>query len=127
MTADGAFFSQLLVPSVGEEPSHSGFGGGSSFSMPLQAEGVPAQLIDELAQQLPALAGQPFNVTLLMPNLGKVHVKANKRDSHWDIELGFARPDVLARLQSRQDACEDALTQALGHEVQLSLHDEFYS
>lgn len=127
MAADGLFFSQLLVPPVGEEPSHSGFSGGSSLSMPLPAEGIPAQLIDELAQQLPAQAGQPFSVTLLMPNLGKVHVKANKRDSHWDIVLGFARPDVLARLQSRQDACEDALTQALGHDVQLSLHDDFYS
>lgn len=127
MAADGLFFSQLLVPPVGEEPSHSGFGGGSSFSMPLPAEGIPAQLIDELAQQLPVQTEHPFSVTLLMPNLGKVHVKANKRDSHWDIELGFARPDVLERLQSRQDACEYALTQALGHEVQLSLHDDFYS
>ncbi|KDD66126.1 hypothetical protein ABH912_005445 [Pseudomonas sp. BT76 TE3572] len=127
MAADGLFFSQLLIPPVSEEPSHSGFAGGSNFSMPLPAEGVPTQLIDELAQQLPSQAGQPFSVTLLMPNLGKVHVKANKRDSHWEIELGFARPDVLARLQSRQDACEEALSQALGHDVQLSLHDDFYS
>jgi len=127
VAADGLFFSQLLVPPVGEESSQSGFAGGSSFSLPLPAEGIPTQLIDELAQQLPAQAGHPFSVTLLMPNLGKMHVRANKRDSHWDIELGFARPDALKRLQSRQGACEDALAQALGHDVQLSLHDDFYT
>lgn len=123
LSADGMFFSQLLVPPVKEEQSESGFAG-SSFSTLFPGEGVPTQLIDELAQRLPQQPDGPLSLTLLMPNLGKVQVNANKRDNQWSIELGFARRGVLKRLQPHQRNCESALEQALGCDVDLSLHEE---
>jgi hypothetical protein len=85
---------------------------------------VPTQLVDELAQRLPAQPDGPFNVTLLMSNLGKVQVNASKRDNQWNIELGFARRGVLKRVQPHQRACENALADALGQDVELSMHEE---
>jgi hypothetical protein len=123
LSADGMFFSQLLVPAVGEEPDHSGFAG-SGFSMLAPSDGVPTQLIDELAQRLPSQPDGPFNVTLLMPNLGKVQVNASKRDNQWSVELGFARRGALKRVQPHQRACESALADALGLDVDLSFHEE---
>ncbi len=123
LSADGMLFSQLLVPPVTEEQSESGFAG-SSFSTLFPNEGVPTQLIDELAQRLPQQPDGPLSLTLLMPNLGKVQVNANKRDNQWSIELGFARRGVLKRLQPHQRNCESALEQALGCDVDLSLHEE---
>lgn len=123
LSADGLFFSQLLVPPVSEEPDQSGFGG-SSFNLLPQNESVPTQLIDELAQRLPAQPDGPFSVTLLMPSLGKVQVNATKRDNQWNIELGFARRAVLKRLQPHQQACASALAEALGHDVDLSFHED---
>ncbi|WP_259696285.1 type III secretion system HrpP C-terminal domain-containing protein [Pseudomonas brassicacearum] len=121
LDADGVFFEQLLVSSGGSKGDQSGAGGGSGFNMFAPAEGVPTQLIDELALQLPAHGNRPFSATLLMPNLGKVQVRANKRDSRWAIELGFERSDVLERLSARHQACEDAFAQALGQDVELSM------
>lgn len=122
LNADGLFFSQLLVAPVSEEPDHSGFGG-SGLNLSPPSEGVPTQLIDELAERLPTQPDGPFNVTLLMPNLGKVQVSANKRDNQWNIELAFARRGVLKRLQPHQRACESALADALGHDVDLTFHE----
>lgn len=123
LSADGMFFSQLLVPPVTEQQSESGFAG-SSFSTLFPSEGVPTQLIDELAHRLPQQPDGPLSLTLLMPNLGKVQVNANKRDNQWSIELSFARRGVLKRLQPHQRNCESALEQALGCDVDLSLHEE---
>jgi hypothetical protein len=123
LNADGLFFSQLLVPQVNAEPDQSGYGG-SGLSLLPPSDGVPTQLIDELAQRLPAQPDGPFSVTLLMPNLGKVQVNASQRDNQWNIELAFARRGVLKRLQPHQRACESALAEALGQDVQLSLHEE---
>ena len=123
LKADGLFFSQLLIPAVGAEPDHSGFSG-SGFSLLPVADGVPAQLIDELAQRLPDQPEGPFNVTLLMPALGKVQVNAHKRDNQWSVELGFARKGMLKRLQPHQRACESALAGALGQDVELSFHED---
>lgn len=122
LSADGMFFSQLLVPPVTEQQSESGFAG-SSFSTLFPAEGVPTQLIDELAQRLPQQPDGPLSLTLLMPNLGKVQVNANKRDNQWSIELGFTRRGVLKRLQPHQRNCESALEQALGCDVDLSFEE----
>lgn len=124
LSADGMFFSQLLVPAVGEQPDQSGFGGGGVNLLP-PGDGVPAGLIDELADRLPAQPDGPFSVTLLMPNLGRVQVNANKRDNQWSVELGFARRGVLSRLRPHQRACESALADALGHDVDLSFHEEY--
>jgi hypothetical protein len=121
LDADGLFFEQLLMPSGSGKGDQSGAGGGSGFNMFAAAESLPTQLIDELALQLPAHGDRPFSATLLMPNLGKVQVRANKRDSRWAIELGFERSDVLARLSARHQACEDAFADALGHNVELSM------
>lgn len=121
LDADGLFFEQLLMPSGNGKGDQSGAGGGGGFNMFAAADGVPTQLIDELALQLPAHGDRPFSATLLMPNLGKVQVRANKRDSRWAIELGFERSDVLERLSARHQACEDAFADALGHDVELSM------
>lgn len=123
LNADGLFFSQLLVAPVSEEPDQSGYGG-SGFSLLPPSDGVPTQLIGELAARLPAQPDGPFNVTLLMPNLGKVQVNASKRDNQWSVELGFARRGVLKRVQPHQRACETALAEALGHDVELSFHED---
>jgi hypothetical protein len=117
------FFSQLLVPLISEEKDHSGFAGSSFSSLP-PSESVPTQLIDELAQRLPSQPDGPFSITLLMPNIGKVQVNANKRDNQWNVELGFTRRGVLKRLQPHQRACENALAEALGLDVDLSFHEE---
>ncbi|MGY2289768.1 type III secretion system HrpP C-terminal domain-containing protein [Pseudomonas sp. SDO528_S397] len=122
LEADGLFFEQLLMPVSSGQSDHSGTsGGGSSFSMFTALDGVPTQLIDELALQLPNHGNRPFSATLLMPNLGKVQIRANKRDSHWAIELGFERRDVLERMTKQHQACEDAFASALDHDVELSL------
>lgn len=123
LNADAMLFSQLLVPLISEEKDHSGFAG-SGFSLLPPSENVPTQLIDELAQRLPSQPDGPFSITLLMPNMGKVQVNANKRDNQWNIELGFARRGVLQRLQPHQRACENALAEALGLDVDLSFHEE---
>lgn len=123
LNADGLFFSQLLVPAVGEAPDHSTFGGSGLNLMP-PSDGVPTGLIDELAERLPVQPDGPFSVTLLMPNLGRVQVNAHKRDNQWNVELGFARRGVLSRLKPHQRACGRALADALGHDVGLSFHEE---
>ncbi|MFJ3485490.1 type III secretion system HrpP C-terminal domain-containing protein [Pseudomonas sp. NPDC090202] len=123
LNADGLFFSQLLITPVSAEPDQSGFGG-SGLSLLPPADGVPTQLIDELAERLPDHLEGPLNVTLLMPSLGKVQVNASKRDNQWTVELGFARRGVLKRLQPHQRACQQALTDALGHDVDLSFQEE---
>lgn len=123
-SADGQFFAQLLVPPVREQQDdHSGSAGGAFNPVAAAAE-VPEQLIDDLTLRLSAHGDGPFSATILMPNLGKVQIRAQKNKSHWDIELGFARREVMDSLHSRQQACEDALSQALGHDVHLSLNEE---
>ncbi|MFC6478762.1 type III secretion system HrpP C-terminal domain-containing protein [Pseudomonas asuensis] len=85
---------------------------------------MPTQLIDELVQRLAKDPLASLNVTLLMPNLGKVQVRASKRDDRWSVELGFSRQDVFKRLQPRENACESALANALGQPVELSMLNE---
>lgn len=123
LNADGLFFSKLLVLPVGEKTEQSGYSG-SGFSLLPPSDGVPTQLIDELAQRLPDQPDGPLSVTLLMPNLGKIQVNANKRDNQWTVELGFARRGLLKRLQPHQHACESALADALGQDVDLSFHED---
>ena len=124
MSADGMFFSQLLIPQVGEEPDQQGFGG-SGVAFSAQSENVPTQLIDELAQRLPDQPDGPLAFSLLMPNLGSVRVNASKSENRWSIQLGFGRRDVLKRLQGQVGACRDSLAQALGQDVELDMHEDF--
>ncbi|RMS11527.1 Type III secretion system protein [Pseudomonas coronafaciens pv. garcae] len=123
VNADGLFFSQLLVPPVAEETDQQSFAGGG-ISFPMHADHVPTQLIDEIAQRLPDQPEGPLGFTLLMPNLGSVRVSASKADNRWNIQLGFARRDVLKRLSSHAGACRSSLSQALGQDVDLSMHEE---
>ncbi|CAM3058956.1 HrpP [Pseudomonas floridensis] len=123
ISADGLFFSQLLVPPVSEEPDQQSFAGGS-LDFTTKTEPVPAQLIDELSQRLPQQPVGPLNFTLLMPNLGQVRVNAEKTDNRWNIQLGFSRRDVLKRVNGQASACRDALAQALGHDVDLDFHED---
>lgn len=123
MSADGLFFSQLLVPVVGESPEQQSFAGGSLEFSP-KVEAMPTRLIDEVAQRLPQQPTGPLNFTLLMPNLGKVRVNAEKTDNRWSIQLGFSRRDVLKRVNGHSRACRDALAQALGHDVDLDFHED---
>ncbi|WP_238938694.1 type III secretion system HrpP C-terminal domain-containing protein [Pseudomonas typographi] len=121
--ADGQLFSQLIQP-VGEGPEHQGLGGGGAIALPVQHDDMPTELIDELAQRLAKDPLATLDVTLLMPTLGKVQVRASPRQGHWGIELGFTRRDVLRRLRPRQRNCEAALAAALGQPVTLSMLDE---
>lgn len=123
MSTDGLFFSQLLVLPVGTEPDQQSFAGGG-VAFPVRAEQVPSQLIDELAQRLPDQPEGPLSFTLMMPNLGSVRVHSQKTDNRWNVQLGFARRDVLKRLQGHVGACRDSLSQALGLEVELDLHED---
>ncbi|MBD8186154.1 type III secretion system HrpP C-terminal domain-containing protein [Pseudomonas viridiflava] len=123
ISADGLFFSQLLILPVGEEPDAQSFAGGS-LDLSAKTEPMPTQLIDELAQRLPEQPPGPLNFTLLMPNLGKVRVNAEKTDNRWSIQVGFSRRDVLKRVYGHSRACRDALSQALGHDVDLDFHED---
>ncbi|AHG42305.1 type III secretion protein [Pseudomonas syringae CC1557] len=123
MNADGMFFSQLLVPPVGAEPDQQSFSGGG-IAFPVHADQVPTQLIDEIAQRLPDQPEGLLGFTLLMPNLGSVRVSASKADNRWSIQLGFARRDVLKRLSSHAGACRNSLSEALGQDVDLSMHED---
>lgn len=122
-SSDGLFFSQLLVPTVGAEPDQQSFTGGG-IALPVRAEQVPTQLIDELAQRLPDQPEGLLSFTLLMPNLGSVRVHAKKADNCWNIRLGFARRDVLKRLQGHISACRDSLSEAMGQDVELGMHED---
>jgi hypothetical protein len=122
INADGQFFAQLISP-VGEGAEQQGFGG-STIAAPLQSEAAPAELVDELAQCLAKAPQVPFNVTLLMPNLGRVDVSATPHEGHWGVELTFARREVLRRLKPKARECESALASALGQPVALTLLDE---
>lgn len=122
VNADGQFFAQLILP-VGEGPDQQGFGG-SAIALPAQSEAGPTELVDELAQCLAKAPQVPFNVTLLMPNLGRVEVAATPEQGHWGVELTFARREVLRRLRPKARECESALASALGQPVALTLLDE---
>ncbi|NWB92688.1 type III secretion system HrpP C-terminal domain-containing protein [Pseudomonas agarici] len=121
ITADGLFFEQLLVPSTTDQGDSSDRHGGAGFSLFHPVDEVLTQLIDELAMQLPVQSNRPFSATLLMPNLGKIQVRASKRDNRWNIDLDVERADVLGRLRSNRQVCEDAFSEALGQDVSLSL------
>jgi hypothetical protein len=121
-SADGQYFAQLIAV-VDEGGEQQGWAG-SAIAFTAQSEEVPMDLMDELAQRLSTGPMSELNVTLLMPNLGRIEVRASIRGGRWDIELGFARRDVLKRLRPRQHGCEAALKEALGQPVDLSMLDE---
>jgi hypothetical protein len=121
-TVDGQYFAQL-IGLVDEGGGQQGWGGGA-IAMTTQSEEVPMDLMDELTKHLSKNPMSTLEVTLLMPNLGRIEVRANVRGGRWEVELGFARRDVLRRLQPRQGSCEAALTDALGQPVELSMLDE---
>ncbi|WP_244158120.1 type III secretion system HrpP C-terminal domain-containing protein [Phytopseudomonas flavescens] len=123
LMADGTVFAQLIQPARPVSDEGSGLGGGSA-AMAAKPDAVGAQLIEELAQRLPLAPPGAFTATLLMPNLGKVQVRAGKREGHWDVELGFTRRETFERLHGQRCACEAALAVALGSPVQLALLDE---
>jgi hypothetical protein len=123
LSADGLLFFQMIQP-VGEDNRHQDLGSSAGLVLPISSEEIPTQLIDELVQRLAKDSLAPLNLTLLMPSLGKVQVRATKRDNHWNVELGFSRRDVFKRLRSQERACQSALTDALGLPVELSMLDE---
>lgn len=122
LLADGQLFAQLIQP-VQQEADHSGLGGSAATLFPARPEGMAGELIDELTQRLLGQPTGPLNLTLLMPNLGRVQVRASKRDQQWDVDLGFERRELLERLHAQERTCERALSDALGQPVRLSMHD----
>ncbi|MBA1246289.1 flagellar hook-length control protein FliK (plasmid) [Pseudomonas luteola] len=126
LNADGLFFSQLIQP-VSSDAGQQDLGGSAGVALSVQTEEAPAELIDELVQQLTRNSVAPLAVTVLMPNLGKVQVKVTRHNDHWGIELGFSRREILSRLRPHQRACESALTNALGDPVELSMLEEAYT
>ncbi|MGA4320394.1 type III secretion system HrpP C-terminal domain-containing protein [Ectopseudomonas hydrolytica] len=121
--ADGQLFAQLIQP-VHSGGDQSGFGGSGVASFQARPDGMAGELVDELTQRLPSLPSGPINVTLLMPNLGRVQVRAGKRDQQLEVELGFERQDVLERLRAQERTCESALGEALGQPVRLWMREE---
>ena len=119
---DGLFFSQLLIPPVADEADEHSFSG-STQSLPAMDETITTQLVEELTQHLPSQAEEPLSFNLLLPNLGKIQVNAEKTDNRWRIQLGLSRRDQLQRLQGRSSACRAALEQAMGQAVDLHLYE----
>jgi hypothetical protein len=118
---DVVFFSHLLIASGDGERASHGFGADTTPAIKLD-EGLPAPLLDELLQQLPVHAEGPFELSLLLPTLGRVQVNAERSDNRWRIQLGFNRRDRLLRLQQHGDACREALERGLGHPVEVHLY-----
>lgn len=123
LMADGMVFAQLIQPAGPISDDDSGLGGGGA-ALATKPDAAGAQLVDELAQRLPIAPPGTFTATLLMPNLGKVQVRAGKREGHWDVELGLARRETFKRLHSQRGACEAALATAMGSPVRLAMVDE---
>ena len=121
--ADGMAFAQLIQPVQAGSDDGAGLGGGSA-AMLARPDAAAAQLLDELAQRLPIAPPGTFTAILLMPNLGKVQVRAGRREDRWDVELGFTRRETFERLRSQRGACEAALAAAMGSPIQLSMVDE---
>ncbi len=121
--ADGLVFAQLIQPIKQISDDSSGLGTGSGVLSP-KPDAMGTQLVDELVQRLPIAPPGAFTVTLLMPNLGKVQVRAGKREGHWEVELGFARRSTFERLHPQQSTCEAALASAMGSSIRLSMVDE---
>ncbi|CAM3906773.1 type III secretion system HrpP C-terminal domain-containing protein [Ectopseudomonas alcaliphila] len=121
--ADGQLFAQLLQP-VHQGGDQSGFGGSGVASFQARPDGMAGELVDELTQRLPSLPSGPISITLLMPNLGRVQVRAGKRDQQLEVELGFERQDVLERLRAQEHSCASALSEALGLPVRLWMREE---
>ena len=118
--SDGFFFENLMVLGVGERQSddqtpHDG-SPGAGLSAPAMA-----QLVDELSTHWLAQTGEHLSVTLFMPKLGKILLKAQQRPGYLELELGFAEPDALQRVQNTHADCEDAMSQACGIPVELVL------
>jgi hypothetical protein len=123
LSGDGQLFSQLIQP-ADARPGDQGLGGGRGIAWAAQAEEVPGEWIDTLAQRLGKAPLEALDVTLLMPHLGTVNVRATPGQGQWRVELGFTRRDVLRRLRPRERQCEAALANALGQPVELALYDE---
>ena len=121
--ADGQLFAQLLQP-VHQGGDQSGFGGSGVASFQARPDGMAGELVDELTQRLPSMPSGPISITLLMPNLGRVQVRAGKRDQQLEVELGFERLDVLERLRAQEHSCASALSEALGLPVRLWMREE---
>lgn len=122
---DGLVFAQLIQPAsqLSDDDDGSSLGGGSGI-LAANPDTMGTQLVDELVQRLPVAPPAAFTVTLLMPNLGKVQVRAGKREDLWEVELGFARRSTFERLKPQQNACEAALAAAMGSSVRLCMVDE---
>ncbi|WP_437883130.1 type III secretion system HrpP C-terminal domain-containing protein [Pseudomonas sp. LRF_L74] len=123
LMADGVLFNQLIQPVARSTDQGDGVGG-SGFAPSALADVATAQLVDELAQRLPETLAGAFNVSLLMPNLGRIQVRAGKRDNQWDINLGFARRSAFERVQSCRGECEAALANVLAQPVNLTMSSE---
>lgn len=123
MITDGLVFAQLIQPVKQTSDDSSGLGAGTC-ALSGKPDAMGAQLVDELAQRLPIAPPGTFTATLLMPNLGKVQVRAGKREGHWEVELGFARRSTFERLHPQQSTCEATLAAAIGSSIRLSMVDE---
>lgn len=123
LMADGLVFAQLIQPAQAVSDEGSGLGGGQTAAAG-KPDAAASQLVDELAQRLPIAPPGAFTATLLMPNLGRIQVRAGKRDDQWEVELGCARRETFERLRGQRGACEASLAEAMGSPVRLALVDE---
>lgn len=124
---DGMFFEQLLSFNGGggngsQQQQQSDDSFGSSTTGPL-APSAMNELVEELSFALPTEARQPLNITLFMPNLGRIGVKAMQTMGNWDIELAFAQVLAKAKVEASHSECEAAMSKALGRRVSLRLRN----
>lgn len=122
-SGDSHFFSQLILPADARS-GDEGMGGNRSVAWAAPAEETSGEWIGTLAQHLSKAPPEGLEITVLMPNLGNVHVRATPQPGQWRIELGFARRDVARRLRPRERQCEAAFADALGKPVELAMYDE---
>lgn len=85
---------------------------------------VQAQLTGLLADR-PEQAGEPFNATLMLPNLGEVGVALKQQAGQgWNITLRFARRSLVERFRDSRGHCQQSLANAIGRPVQLEFQEQ---
>lgn len=111
--------SQLFAQYFDGESGDEGF----SSRMPEQVSQPGDQTIDALAEQLETrLIGAsqwPLNMTLYMPRLGRINVRAGHENQSWDITLEAEEARTSIWLAGARQGCQERLSRGLGQPVDL--------
>ncbi|MFO2462321.1 type III secretion system HrpP C-terminal domain-containing protein [Pseudomonas sp. 15FMM2] len=111
--------SQLFAQYLGDESGGEGF----SSRMPEQVSPLGDQTIDALAEQLEmrlsGVSQWPLNMTLYMPRLGRINVRAGHENQSWDITLEAEEARTSIWLAGVRQGCQERLCRGLGQPVSL--------